>query len=93
LSFEDTHPRDGATPENSPGIHAGVPNAANNRPRDGRCINSARTRGRINPRSASKTRLRPASYILADRVLELDPAMLELDRIAERWYGKRMKRS
>jgi hypothetical protein len=30
---------------------------------------------------------------LADRVLELDPVMLELDRIAERWYGKKAKRT
>ena len=32
------------------------------------------------------------TYTLADRVLELDPVMQELDRIAERWYGpKKMK--
>ena len=33
------------------------------------------------------------TYTLADRVLELDPVMIELDRIAERWYGKRAKRT
>jgi DNA-binding HxlR family transcriptional regulator len=27
------------------------------------------------------------TYTLAERVLELDPLMVELDRIAERWYG------
>lgn len=27
------------------------------------------------------------TYSLAERVLELDPVMVELDRIAERWYG------
>jgi DNA-binding HxlR family transcriptional regulator len=27
------------------------------------------------------------TYSLADRALELEPAILELDRIAERWYG------
>lgn len=27
------------------------------------------------------------TYTLAERVLELDPVMIELDRIAERWYG------
>src|SRR5262245_55499329 len=27
------------------------------------------------------------TYSLAKRVLELDPVMVELDRIAERWYG------
>jgi DNA-binding HxlR family transcriptional regulator len=27
------------------------------------------------------------TYSLAERVLELDPMMIELDRIAERWYG------
>jgi hypothetical protein len=31
--------------------------------------------------------------LLAVRVLELDPVMLELDRIAERWYGKKPKRT
>jgi DNA-binding HxlR family transcriptional regulator len=31
------------------------------------------------------------TYSLARRVLELDPVMMELDRIAERWYGKRAK--
>jgi DNA-binding HxlR family transcriptional regulator len=29
------------------------------------------------------------TYSLAKRVLELDSVMMELDRIAERWYGKR----
>jgi len=27
------------------------------------------------------------TYSLAERVLELDPVMIELDQIAERWYG------
>jgi len=27
------------------------------------------------------------TYTLAERVLELDQMMIELDRIAERWYG------
>ncbi|GMW03230.1 MAG: transcriptional regulator [Candidatus Hydrogenedentota bacterium] len=27
------------------------------------------------------------TYTLAERVLELDPVMTELDKIAERWYG------
>jgi len=27
------------------------------------------------------------TYSLAEKVLELDPVMIELDRIAERWYG------
>jgi DNA-binding HxlR family transcriptional regulator len=27
------------------------------------------------------------TYSLAERALELEPAILELDRIAERWYG------
>lgn len=27
------------------------------------------------------------TYSLAKRVLELDPVLFELDRIAERWYG------
>ena len=31
------------------------------------------------------------TYTLAKRVLELDPVMIELDRIAERWYGGRKK--
>jgi DNA-binding HxlR family transcriptional regulator len=31
------------------------------------------------------------TYTLADRVLELDPIMIELDRIAERWYGAGQK--
>jgi DNA-binding HxlR family transcriptional regulator len=31
------------------------------------------------------------TYSLAKRVLELDPVMIELDRIAERWYGSRKK--
>jgi DNA-binding HxlR family transcriptional regulator len=31
------------------------------------------------------------TYTLAKRVLELDPVMIELDRIAERWYGVRKK--
>lgn len=29
------------------------------------------------------------TYSLVKRVLELDPVMIEFDRIAERWYGKR----
>ena len=29
------------------------------------------------------------TYTLAKRVLELDPVMIELDRIAERWYGNK----
>jgi DNA-binding HxlR family transcriptional regulator len=29
------------------------------------------------------------TYSLADRALELEPAIIELDRIAERWYGTR----
>jgi DNA-binding HxlR family transcriptional regulator len=28
------------------------------------------------------------TYSLVERVLELDPLMIELDQIAERWYGK-----
>src|SRR5207302_8125224 len=28
------------------------------------------------------------TYTLVERVLELDPVMIELDRIAERWYGR-----
>jgi DNA-binding HxlR family transcriptional regulator len=28
------------------------------------------------------------TYSLAERVLELDHVMIELDRIAERWYGR-----
>lgn len=31
------------------------------------------------------------TYSLAKRVLELDPVMIELDRIAERWYGRGKK--
>jgi DNA-binding HxlR family transcriptional regulator len=31
------------------------------------------------------------TYSLAKRVLELDPVMIELDRIAERWYGAKKK--
>src|SRR6476619_8016513 len=31
------------------------------------------------------------TYSITERVLELDGVMLELDRIAERWYGKRAK--
>ncbi len=31
------------------------------------------------------------TYSLATRVLELDPVMIELDRIAERWYGSGKK--
>ncbi len=31
------------------------------------------------------------SYGITPRVLELDGVMTELDRIAERWYGKRAK--
>ena len=27
------------------------------------------------------------TYTLAEKVLELDPLMVEMDRIAERWYG------
>jgi DNA-binding HxlR family transcriptional regulator len=27
------------------------------------------------------------TYSLVERVLELDPVMIELDKIAERWYG------
>lgn len=29
------------------------------------------------------------TYSLAKRVLELDSVMIELDRIAERWYGRK----
>ena len=32
------------------------------------------------------------TYSLAKRVLELDPVMVELDRIAERWYGRGKKK-
>jgi hypothetical protein len=32
------------------------------------------------------------TYSLAKRVLELDPVMMELDRIAERWYGSGKRR-
>jgi DNA-binding HxlR family transcriptional regulator len=31
------------------------------------------------------------TYSLAKRVLELDPVMIQLDRIAERWYGSGKK--
>ena len=31
------------------------------------------------------------TYAITKRVLELDGVMVELDRIAERWYGKRGK--
>jgi DNA-binding HxlR family transcriptional regulator len=31
------------------------------------------------------------TYSLTKRVLELDPVMIELDRIAERWYGAKKK--
>jgi DNA-binding HxlR family transcriptional regulator len=33
------------------------------------------------------------TYALAERVLELDGVLTELDRIAERWYGGGRKRS
>lgn len=33
------------------------------------------------------------TYAITKKVLELDGVMIELDRIAERWYGKRGKRS
>ena len=33
------------------------------------------------------------SYAITKRVLELDGVMTELDRIAERWYGKGSKRN
>src|SRR2546422_4575752 len=32
------------------------------------------------------------TYAITKRVLELDGVMTELDRIAERWYGKNAKR-
>ena len=32
------------------------------------------------------------TYSLTKRVLELDPMMIELNRIAERWYGSRKSR-
>jgi DNA-binding HxlR family transcriptional regulator len=32
------------------------------------------------------------TYSLTKRVLELDPMMIELNRIAERWYGSRKPR-
>lgn len=32
------------------------------------------------------------TYAITPRVLELDAVMQELDRIAERWYGKHAKR-
>src|SRR5438552_18836727 len=31
------------------------------------------------------------TYAITTRVLELDGVMIELDRIAERWYGRRAK--
>ena len=31
------------------------------------------------------------TYAITKRVLELDGVMIELDRIAERWYGKGAK--
>jgi DNA-binding HxlR family transcriptional regulator len=31
------------------------------------------------------------TYSITKKVLELDGVMIELDRIAERWYGKRAK--
>jgi DNA-binding HxlR family transcriptional regulator len=33
------------------------------------------------------------TYAITKKVLELDGVMLELDRIAERWYGKSGKRT
>ena len=33
------------------------------------------------------------TYAVTDKALELDGVMRELDRIAERWYGARKKRS
>jgi DNA-binding HxlR family transcriptional regulator len=33
------------------------------------------------------------TYAITKRVLELDGVMLELDRIAERWYGKGAKKT
>jgi DNA-binding HxlR family transcriptional regulator len=33
------------------------------------------------------------TYAITKRVLELDAVMIELDRIAERWYGKGRKKS
>jgi DNA-binding HxlR family transcriptional regulator len=32
------------------------------------------------------------TYTITQKVLELDGVMIELDRIAERWYGKNVKR-
>ncbi len=32
------------------------------------------------------------TYSITDKVLELDGVMVELDRIAERWYGKSKKK-
>lgn len=32
------------------------------------------------------------TYSITDRVLELDNVMIELDRIAERWYGAKKKK-
>jgi DNA-binding HxlR family transcriptional regulator len=31
------------------------------------------------------------TYTITEKVLELDGVMVELDRIAERWYGKKSK--
>ena len=33
------------------------------------------------------------TYAITKRVLELDKVMIELDRIAERWYGKGARRN
>ena len=33
------------------------------------------------------------TYSIMPKVLELDGVMVELDRIAERWYGKKAKKS
>jgi DNA-binding HxlR family transcriptional regulator len=33
------------------------------------------------------------TYSITKKVLELDGVMMELDRIAERWYGKGAKKS
>jgi len=33
------------------------------------------------------------TYSITPKVLELDGVMVELDRIAERWYGKKAKKS
>jgi DNA-binding HxlR family transcriptional regulator len=32
------------------------------------------------------------TYSITEKVLELDGVMVELDRIAERWYGKKRKK-